>query len=38
MYAEDKFSIAGPSSNVANYDTRGIGIDPMVQTMWTRRF
>ena len=38
MYTETKFSIAVPRSNVANHDPRGIGKDPTVQTMWTRRF
>ena len=38
MHTETKFSIAVPSSNVVNYDPHGIGIDPTVQTMWSRRF
>jgi hypothetical protein len=38
MYTETKLLIAVPSSTVANYDPRGIGSDPTVQTMWTRRF
>ena len=37
MHIETKFSIAVPSSNIANSDPGGIGIDPTVQTVWTRR-